>query len=200
MDTFLYFEKVLSYSNYKMLSNSLLQLEKYKIIETLDKGVYGQVYLVEDIETKAKYAAKVRFKTISSYKDQVSFFSEIEILSSAKNPAVLSLIGFNMQDFSHNNYPTIITPFMPKGSLRRLLKTEYELQSPTEWTKTMKYINLLGIAVGMEYLHSLQIVHRDLKPDNILLDENFYPYICDFGLSKLFNETFICWISSLYGS
>ena len=36
----------------------------------------------------------------------------------------------------------------------------------------------------MEYLHSQNIVHRDLKPGNILLDSNFYPKICDFGLAK----------------
>lgn len=77
---------------------------------------------------------------------------------------------------------------MSRGSLRSLLDLEYKSQSPIEWTSTMKYINLLGIAIGMEYLHSLKIVHRDLNPDNILLDENFYPHICHFGLSKMLNE------------
>lgn len=37
----------------------------------------------------------------------------------------------------------------------------------------------------MKYLHSQRIIHRDLKPGNILLNDNLYPYICDFGLSKL---------------
>lgn len=36
----------------------------------------------------------------------------------------------------------------------------------------------------MSYLHSHHIIHRDLKPANILEDENLFPRIADFGLSK----------------
>lgn len=36
----------------------------------------------------------------------------------------------------------------------------------------------------MAYLHDQSILHNDLKPSNILLDDNFYPKIADFGLSQ----------------
>ena len=56
---------------------------------------------------------------------------------------------------------------------------------PIKWTPTKRYINLIGIAYGIEYIHSLNIIHMDLKPGNILLDENYYPKIADFGNSIL---------------
>lgn len=41
----------------------------------------------------------------------------------------------------------------------------------------------------MNYLHNHGIIHRDLKPDNILTDEQHYPRICDFGLSRCFQKS-----------
>ena len=36
---------------------------------------------------------------------------------------------------------------------------------------------------GIQFIHEHNICHRDIKLDNILLDENFSPKICDFGFS-----------------
>ncbi|GJP34360.1 hypothetical protein CLOM_g18811 [Closterium sp. NIES-68] len=43
---------------------------------------------------------------------------------------------------------------------------------------------LIGMARGLEYLHSFGIVHRDIKPANILLDKNMQAKIADFGLVR----------------
>ncbi|KAF3431911.1 hypothetical protein FNV43_RR26647 [Rhamnella rubrinervis] len=55
-----------------------------------------------------------------------------------------------------------------------------------EWGRL--YQISLGIARGLEYLHSgcnTRILHFDIKPHNILLDRDFTPKISDFGLAKL---------------
>ncbi|KAJ9682853.1 hypothetical protein PVL29_018725 [Vitis rotundifolia] len=83
---------------------------------------------------------------------------------------------------------TLIYEFMPNGSLDKFI---YQKGSPNanlklEW-KTMYQI-AVGIARGLEYLYrgcNTRILHFDIKPHNILLDEEFYPKISDFGLAKL---------------
>ncbi len=41
-----------------------------------------------------------------------------------------------------------------------------------------------GIAMGLEYLHSLQIIHADIKLANILLSTALQAKIADFGLAQ----------------
>lgn len=45
----------------------------------------------------------------------------------------------------------------------------------------------VGTAKGIAYLHEecqQKIVHCDIKPESILLDENLFPKVADFGLAK----------------
>lgn len=40
------------------------------------------------------------------------------------------------------------------------------------------------IILALEYLHKEMILHRDIKPDNMLMDEEGYVRLSDFGLSR----------------
>ena len=63
-----------------------------------------------------------------------------------------------------------------KGSLRsRKMKVAGE--------NAVRFI-LGNVILGLEYLHEKQIVYQDLKPENLIIYEDGYVKLGDFGLAK----------------
>ena len=165
-----------------------INLADFEIIKSIGSGSFGDVSLVLNKKTKKQYAAKVSQKEISSEEELASFFREVSATSKVKNAAVLAVIGYNRLDFDGGEYPTLITEYASKGSLFTMFDNISKSMAPHEFTETSKYLVLLGISLGMKSLHSQGIIHRDLKPENVLLDDNYYPRICDFGLSEVSDD------------
>lgn len=153
-----------------MLLDLIVDLNKYTVRGKLEEGQYTYVYLIEEKNTGKKFAAKVSKLECVKMTEQKLFFEELTVYSKVKYPSILSLEGFNLTNFEEEHFPTILTPYMPNGSLDKLIK-----KYPT-FTLSKKYIILLGIAEGMNHLHSQEIIHRKLKLSNVLLDENFIKF------------------------
>ena len=157
----------------------------------IGEGSFGVIYEVSENSKDCILAAKISKKQLYEMDDDefLNLQREIEIISQLNNLCILKFHAFSPINFNDENYPVVITEFVPKGSLQDALNKEKNGLSDPNWDATTKMINIYGIAFGMSYLHHQDIIHRDLKPDNVLLDELLYPKIADFGLSKkLSNE------------
>ena len=169
---------------------NFFDLNKLKKLDEIGNGAFGEVYKVVEKDTTNIFAAKVSFNEINN--DDVELITnlkrEVGILSQLIHPAVLRFIGYSPLDFDQTPCPVIITEYSSNGSLNDLIKLDRILSAPKAWTDTKKLINIYGIASAMSYLHSHNIIHRDLKPANILEDENLFPKIADFGLSKIYHQ------------
>jgi len=146
----------------------------------IGSGSFGSVYLAKEIATENQFALKEispnqKGKGKNNIKYQKEFFQEAENLSRCKYPSILSLykISFDPPFW-------LITEYCPNGSILDFIN-----DSDRKADITKKIIIIYGVAFGLNYLHSINVIHRDIKPGNILLDSNFYPKICDFGLAKL---------------
>ncbi|KAG8926171.1 hypothetical protein FRC01_009254 [Tulasnella sp. 417] len=93
-----------------------------------------------------------------------------------KHPNIVPLIGWTLTPSL-----SFISPWYEKGNLLKHLRILSDM-------KPMQ--PLLGIAKGLEYLHSQAppVVHGDLKPENILLSDEGQPLLADFGLSTILGE------------
>ncbi|KAK8849325.1 hypothetical protein M9Y10_018697 [Tritrichomonas musculus] len=161
--------------------------------ECLGHGAFGTVYVAKSKKDDTNYAIKI-IKTEGGFNgdQQMQLMRESMILRELHHPSIVQFIGINFQSFNDPNKlePSIITEYLPNGSLKDILDKEKRSLAVSDWTPTKKYISLLGIANAMKYLHQKKIIHRDLKPQNILMDCNFYPRVCDFGLSRCLPDSY----------
>ncbi|EAY07288.1 TKL family protein kinase [Trichomonas vaginalis G3] len=108
------------------------------------------------------------------------FVSEVCALYRCQHPFLLGLIGFS-------NAPPyiIVTEYISNANLREFIHDK-QFQSKRTGTTLTKIA--MGIASGMSFFHAQKLMHRDLKPDNVILDNDFLPKICDFGLTREFDK------------
>ena len=149
-------------------------MENYNIVKFLNKGSFGKIYLVEKINTKAKYALKsIKLIGINRY-NKVCILNEIKILLINNNEYLLKCYDI----FIHNNKLCLITEYIDGGDLDNYIKSNKNL------TDDNLVKIFLEICVGINSLHNNNIIHRDIKPANILIGKNGNIKICDFGISK----------------
>lgn len=79
-----------------------------------------------------------------------------------------------------------------KKTLRTYINEEHTFQENIQL-----FINLLG---GVNFFHKKGIVHRDIKPENILLSNDNFPIISDFGIVHFSTEELITQIETKIGS
>jgi tRNA A-37 threonylcarbamoyl transferase component Bud32 len=156
-----------------------VSLNDFKLLKVLGRGTFGKVCLAQYKATKKYYAMKIMKKNIILEHNQVTHtLLEKNIL---QNLNYQFLVGM---DFCFQTQERIYFAmnFIRGGELfSHLYKCKY---FPEE--KAKFYSAIVGLA--LEYLHTHGIVYRDIKPDNILIDEDGYLKLADFGMSKMLKD------------
>lgn len=171
------------------LKNAFFNHKDFDLIDKVGQGAYSTIYLVEKKDDHKKYALKVYLTNDSTDgHEQMIFFGEISLYQNIHHPAIIKFYGLNLVSFNDPKLfePSILIDYYAKGSLSNVLHKERMSLSDLNWNSTKKYIILIGIAHACKYLHEHGIIHRDVKPANIMLDDNYYPKLTDFGLSIVF--------------
>ena len=75
-----------------------------------------------------------------------------------------------------------VMPFVRGGELYKVFSAQKRFNEKT----VVFYAAQMAIAIG--YLHMKGIAHRDLKLENILVDQDGYLKIIDYGLAKMLKD------------
>ncbi len=146
-------------------------LGRYQIISRLGQGGMSVVYLGYDENMHRNVAIKVVGNSYVEYIER--FRREAEAIGRLSHDHILPAFDYGEQSPWH----FLVMPYIEDGTLRNLID---------EGPLSLDYAGeiLVQIASALQFAHDQGIIHRDLKPSNILLRDDHYIYLADFGLAK----------------
>ena len=147
----------------------------YQVVSSLGSGGMGDVYLAHDSRLDRKVALKLLPAYFTRDEQRLKRFQQ-------EARAVSAL-----------NHPNIITIFeIGKAESIHFIATEYITGQTLRERMSSGRMNLgealdvaIQVASALASAHQAGIVHRDIKPENIMLREDGYVKVLDFGLAKL---------------
>src|SRR5262245_540156 len=166
------------------------QIAHYRIVGPLGAGGMGEVYLAQDKTLERNVPLKILPPELVQSEERVRrFVREAKSASSLNHPNIVTIYEIGQDDVQERE------PERARDSdTARLHYISMELVSGTTLTTKIHHDKvdlrtLLGYmaqaAEGLAKAHGAGIVHRDLKPGNIMVSEDGFAKVLDFGLAKL---------------
>src|ERR1700752_2788141 len=139
----------------------------------------GEVWRAHDTETDRIVAIKLLPAHLSDDEEfQRRFRREAHAAARLNNPHVVPI-----HDYGEIDGRLYVDMRLIEG---RHLKPVLA-DGPLEPARAVRIIE--QVAQALHAAHKIGLVHRDVKPSNILLDENAFAYLIDFGIARAAGET-----------
>jgi tetratricopeptide (TPR) repeat protein len=149
-------------------------IDRYEILGSLGRGGMGEVYLAKDLRLDRQVALKLLPQRFTRDEDRLRrFIHEAKTASALNHPNIITIYDILEQEGSH-----FILMEHVRGQTLRALSGK---RMPVELLRQIGSQAARALAVA----HSAGIVHRDVKPENIMVRDDGYVKILDFGLASL---------------
>lgn len=163
-------------SFYLDLTHASKSYGPYQVLEELGRGGMGIVYKAYHAQLNRIVALKILLTgTLASEKSIARFLREIEVMAKLQHPNILQIYDSGRE----KDELYFAMEYVEGASLS---------SQASELTLREKLTIMQQTLEALDYAHQQGILHRDLKLDNILLTQEGYPKIADFGLAKEKNE------------
>ena len=162
------------------LQNGEVIGERFKVLEYLGGGTFGEVYRAEDLNLQTEIALKIlRAPARAVAADRQGFLEEARRQATLRDRQhVVPIYDAGEVPHQRGPLPFIAMRYLPGGSLADRLAARYWLGVEGACRIGAEIASALAAAAAKH------IVHRDVKPLNILLDEDGHAWLADFGLAK----------------
>lgn len=149
-----------------------LQVDRFRITRRLGSGGMGEVYSAEDTALGRNVALKVLAPEAALGKEMEHVTREAKAASALNHPNVVTV----HEVIRYGETPIIVMELIEGTGLRTMCGTPQPLARIVHLGRQ--------IAEALAATHAHGIVHRDIKPENILVRQDGYVKVLDFGLAR----------------
>jgi len=148
---------------------------EYDILGELGQGGMATVYLAHDIALNRKVAIKLMSPAYLHGPDMVARFKrEARTAAALSHPHIIPVYAVREEEQ--------VLFFVMKYVKGRTLDSIIHEMGPLPLTMIRSI--LLEVTGALDYAHREGVVHRDIKPGNIMVDEEGFVMVTDFGIAK----------------
>lgn len=149
-------------------------LSHYRIVGELGAGAMGDVYLAEDVRLKRSVAIKVLPSSVTADSERVRRFEqEAQAASALNHPNIITVYDVGESETGR----FIVMELVTGRTLRALIGEHMPLETMLSVGHQM--------ARALSTAHAAGITHRDIKPENVMVRDDGYVKVLDFGLARL---------------
>src|ERR1700757_4202797 len=163
---------------------------RYRLMERLGRGGMGEVWRAHDTVTDRVVAIKVLPAHMSEDEEfQRRFRREAHAAARLNTPHVVPI-----HDYGEIDGRLFVSMRLVEGRDLATVLAEGALEP----ARAVRIID--QVARALHAAHKVGLIHRDIKPSNILLDEDDFAYLIDFGIARAPDETRLTSTGAMIGS
>ena len=152
------------------------EFDGYRIDSVLGTGGMGIVFRATQLELERQVALKVINPTLAKDESFIQRFKvEAHALAKIHHPNIVVI--YNFRPFDHGFY--IAMEYVSGNTLTELIRSKGRVS----WQESLLLAR--QILSALQSTHKAGIIHRDIKPSNILINDNNFVKVTDFGLAKV---------------
>lgn len=166
---------------------------QYEIVEQIGEGGMGAVYKGWDRVLKRSVAIKrLRGELQGNPRERDRFIREAELVASLRHPNIVEI--YNILKKPEATY--LVFEHIVGTTVHELLN-----DSPGRRFAPKRALDVLRqMAAAVDHAHGRHVIHRDLKPANVMIADQGWVKVMDFGIARQVQDSLMTTTNTIVGT
>lgn len=166
---------------------------KFDVGEMIGEGGMGAVFRGWDRSLKRPVAVKrLRAELQKNPRERERFIKEAELVASLRHPHIVEIYSISRDDRETH----LVFEYIVGRTVHQLLN-----ESPGRHLPPGRALEILrAVAKAVDHAHGRRVIHRDLKPANVMIADDGWVKVMDFGIARQVADALLTTTNTIVGT